>query len=63
MNNRVLKQMKEEVGKPLMEVPMPERLPEVEDWIRANLDGKVDEATLEALNKKEGVINVRPIYA
>ncbi|HBB14151.1 MAG: phosphoglycerate dehydrogenase [Treponema sp.] len=28
-----------------------------------DVDGKVDEATLEALNKKEGVINVRPIYA
>ncbi|MBP5749070.1 MAG: phosphoglycerate dehydrogenase [Treponema sp.] len=28
-----------------------------------DVDGKVDEATLDALNKKEGVINVRPIYA
>ncbi len=28
-----------------------------------DVDGKVDEATLEALNEKEGVINVRPIYA
>ena len=28
-----------------------------------DVDGKVDEATLEALNKKDGVINVRPIYA
>ncbi|MBQ4024967.1 MAG: phosphoglycerate dehydrogenase [Treponema sp.] len=28
-----------------------------------DVDGKVDESTLEALNKKDGVINVRPIYA
>ncbi|MEE3313844.1 MAG: phosphoglycerate dehydrogenase, partial [Treponema sp.] len=28
-----------------------------------DVDGKVDEATLEALAKIEGVINVRPIYA
>ncbi|MBQ7544615.1 MAG: polyribonucleotide nucleotidyltransferase [Synergistaceae bacterium] len=40
----VLKRMKEEVGKPEIAVPMPERIPEIEDWIRGNLDGKVDEA-------------------
>ena len=40
----VLRTMKEEVGKPLLEVPMPEKIPEVEEWIRENLDAKVDEA-------------------
>ena len=40
----VIKQMKEEIGKPLIEIPQPEKFPEVDDWIRENLDGQVDEA-------------------
>ncbi|MBR0094989.1 MAG: polyribonucleotide nucleotidyltransferase, partial [Synergistaceae bacterium] len=40
----VLKQMKEEIGKPLIEIPKPEKIPEIEDWIRENLDGEVDQA-------------------
>ncbi len=40
----VLKQMKEEIGKPLIEIPKPEKFPEVEEWIRENLDKEVDTA-------------------
>lgn len=40
----LLKRMKEEVGKPLIEVPLPEKIPEIDDWVRENLDGQVDEA-------------------
>lgn len=40
----VLKQMKEEIGKPLIEIPQPETFPEIDEWIKENLDGKVDEA-------------------
>ena len=40
----VLKKMKEEAGKPLIEVPKPERIPEIDDWVRENLDGEVDQA-------------------
>ena len=40
----LFKRMKEEVGKPLIEVPKPERIPEIDDWVRENLDGAVDEA-------------------
>ncbi len=40
----VIKQMKDEIGKPLREISMPEKIPEIENWIRENLDAKVDEA-------------------
>ena len=40
----VLKQMKEEIGKPLIEIPQPKSFPEIDGWIKENLDGKVDEA-------------------
>lgn len=40
----VLRQMKEEIGKPLIEVPMPERNPDIESWICENLDSEVDQA-------------------
>lgn len=40
----LFRQMKEEVGKPPLEVQLPERLPDVEDWIRENLDGEIDQA-------------------
>ncbi len=39
-----LRRMKEEIGKPEIIVPMPERLPEVDNWVRENLDSSVDEA-------------------
>ena len=40
----VLRRMKEEVGKPLLEVPAPEKFPEIDSWICENLDSKVDAA-------------------
>ncbi len=40
----VLKKMKEEIGKPLIEIPQPEKIPDVENWITENLDGEVDKA-------------------
>ena len=40
----VLKQMREEIGKPEREIQLPEKVPEVEDWIRENLDSEVDQA-------------------
>ena len=40
----LFRQMKEEVGKPEVVVPAPERIPEIEEWIAANLDDRVDAA-------------------
>ena len=40
----LFRQMKEEVGKPEVVVPAPERIPEIEEWIEANLDDRVDAA-------------------
>ena len=40
----LFRKMKEEIGKPLLEIEMPEKLPDVENWINENLDGAVDEA-------------------
>ena len=40
----VIKQMKEEIGKPLIEIAKPEVFPEIEEWICQNLDKDVDEA-------------------
>jgi len=40
----VIKQMKEEIGKPLIELPKPESFPEIDEWICQNLDKDIDEA-------------------
>lgn len=40
----LFRQMKDEIGKPQLEIELPEKLPEVEDWIRENLDGEIDQA-------------------
>lgn len=40
----VIRQMKAEIGKPLIEVPAPEKFPEIEDWIRENCDAEIDKA-------------------
>ena len=40
----LFRQMKEEVGKPQLEIELPEKLPEIENWIRENLDGEIDSA-------------------
>ncbi|MBQ7578573.1 MAG: polyribonucleotide nucleotidyltransferase [Synergistaceae bacterium] len=40
----VLRQMKEEIGKPLIEIPAPEKFPDIENWICENLDSQVDKA-------------------
>ncbi|MBQ7214655.1 MAG: polyribonucleotide nucleotidyltransferase [Synergistaceae bacterium] len=54
----VIKKMKEEAGKPQIEIPMPEKLPEVEDWIRENLDAKIDGAVrIHEKKPREKAIN------
>ena len=54
----VLRQMKEEVGKPLLEIQLPERYPEIEDWIRTNFDSAIDKAVRIAEKKpREKSIN------
>lgn len=40
----LFRQMKEEIGKPQLEIELPEKLPEIEDWIRENLDSEIDSA-------------------
>lgn len=40
----LFRQMKEEIGKPQLEITLPENLPEIDDWIRENLDGEIDQA-------------------
>ena len=40
----VIRQMKEEIGKPLLEVPAPEKFPEIDEWIRENCDSEIDKA-------------------
>ena len=40
----VLRRMKEEVGKPELEVQLPESIPEIDNWVRENLDSKIDSA-------------------
>lgn len=40
----LFRQMKEEIGKPEIAIPLPERIPEVDDWVRANLDREIDAA-------------------
>ena len=54
----VLKQMKAEIGKPLIEIPAPEKFPEIEDWIRENLDSQVDKAVrIHEKKPREKAIN------
>ena len=40
----VIKQMKEEIGKPLIDIAKPEVFPDIDEWICQNLDKDVDEA-------------------
>ena len=40
----VIKQMKDEIGKPLIEIAKPETFPDIDEWICQNLDKDVDEA-------------------
>ena len=40
----LFRQMKQEVGKPEIAIPLPERIPEIDDWVRANLDREIDAA-------------------
>ena len=40
----LFRQMKRELGKPEIVVPMPERVPEIDEWVMANLDHNVGEA-------------------
>ena len=40
----LFRKMKEEIGKPQLEIALPEKLPDIEEWIRENLDPSVDEA-------------------
>lgn len=40
----LFRQMKEEIGKPQLEIELPEKIPEIEDWIRENLDSEIDSA-------------------
>ena len=41
----VIKQMKEEIGKPEREIQLPEKIPEIEAKIRENFDSEIDQAT------------------
>ena len=40
----VIRQMKVEIGKPEIIVPLREHIPEIDGWISENLDAKIDEA-------------------
>ncbi len=40
----LFRQMKEEIGKPELEISLPESNPEIDGWIRENLDGEIDQA-------------------
>ena len=40
----VINQMKAEIGKPEIEIPVQEKFPEIEDWIKENLDSEIDQA-------------------
>ena len=40
----LFRQMKEEIGKPEIVIPLPERISEIDDWVRANLDREIDAA-------------------
>ncbi len=54
----VLKKMKEEAGKPELEIPLPESIPEIENWVRENLDAKIDSAVrIHEKKPREKAIN------
>ena len=40
----LFRRMKEEIGKPQLEIELPEKIPQIEDWIRENLDSEIDTA-------------------
>ena len=40
----LFRRMKDEIGKPQLEIELPEKLPEIDEWIRENLDGEIDSA-------------------
>ena len=40
----VMLQMKNEIGKPEIEIPEPEKIPEIENWINENLNAEIDSA-------------------
>ncbi|MBQ8692567.1 MAG: polyribonucleotide nucleotidyltransferase, partial [Synergistaceae bacterium] len=40
----LIRQMKAEIGKPEIIINLPERIPEIDSWIKSNLDSKIDEA-------------------
>ncbi|GHS88348.1 polyribonucleotide nucleotidyltransferase [Synergistales bacterium] len=40
----LFRKMKEEVGKPEITVPTPERIPEIDEWIMSNVDADIDAA-------------------
>ena len=54
----LFRRMKDEVGKPELEVPAPENFPDVDEWIRENLDGEVDSAVrIQEKKPREKKIN------
>lgn len=57
----LFRQMKEEVGKPEIVVPAPDRIPEIEEWIEANLDDRVDAAVRihEKKPRAERIVEVK----
>lgn len=40
----LFRRMKEEIGKPEIQIPLPERIPEIDGWVRTNLDREIDAA-------------------
>ncbi|MBR0151049.1 MAG: polyribonucleotide nucleotidyltransferase [Synergistaceae bacterium] len=40
----LFKRMKEEIGKPELEIALPEKIPDIDNWICENLDGEIDQA-------------------
>ena len=54
----LLRQMKEEIGKPQLEIELPEKIPEIEDWVRENLDSEIDSAVrIHEKKPRENKIN------
>ncbi|MBQ3653025.1 MAG: polyribonucleotide nucleotidyltransferase [Synergistaceae bacterium] len=54
----VINTMKAEVGKPLLEIPLPESVPEIDEWVRENLDAKIDAAVrIHEKKPREKAIN------
>ena len=60
----VINTMKAEVGKPLLEIPLPESVPEIDEWVRENLDAKIDAAVrIHEKKPREKAINEAKIQA